>query len=129
MSTPEVNIFNERPILTNLDKEHTTAPDYATSIKSQLQHISKMTLDDWIGVDDTYGEPKTEFLNIEYIVDAEKAYKHVRLMMTSGGPSVYLHTDTKEVHLHWTGNHYSIVIDSDICEAIDKHFQEIYKCR
>lgn len=126
----EVTIWERRDIIVNLnnldpnDRHH----DWMRSAKAQLEHATRRTIDDWIGLDEESGEPNNEFYNIEYIIGSDGKYKHVILLDACGGPSCYLYTASCEYHLCWAGTRWYVMIDRDICEAINEHFEQYFEC-
>ena len=119
-------VWDNRPKLITLEGDNTPLTDWIQSAKAQLKGAQERTLEDWIGVDEETGEHNRDFLNIDFIIGSDGEYKSVILLDTFGGPNCYLRTDDKEYHLYWGGEHYSVPIDTNICDAIDEHFEEYY---
>ena len=122
----EVTIWDNRPRLANLTPKEEY--DYISNIINNLKSVKEMTIDDWIGFneEDPDEGPKTEFYDIRYIIGTNGEYQHVQLTIACGGPTIIMYTQTKDCHLYWGGDHYSITIDLEICEAIDDHFEQYY---
>lgn len=67
-----------------------------------------------------------DFLDIEYIVDYEKNYKACCIMVTCGGPNIYVNTWDKKVELYWWNESGSAWLDNETCAAIDDYASELY---
>ena len=65
-------------------------------------------------------------LDIEYRVGSDKQLRSVCIMVTCGGPNIYIDTATKQVELYWWGDRASYPIDHDVCDEIDNYFEEIF---
>lgn len=70
----------------------------------------------------------TDYLDVDYIIDSQKQFKAVRVMITCGGPNIYINTWSREVQLFWWTERATAVLPSDICDEIDGIFQEFYYC-
>ena len=122
----DIAIWDHRPHLANLEEDNTPGTDWIRSVKAQLLHAANATTEDWIGTNEE-GYPNRDFLDIKYIIDQDGNYENVELLCTFGGPNCYLHTKECEYHLYWGGDHYSVSLDADVCEAIDDHFRNYYE--
>ena len=69
-----------------------------------------------------------DFLDIDYIVDREKQFKGARIMVTCGGPNIFIDSYRGIVELFWWTEHASAEIPADICDEINEVFQEFYYC-
>ena len=69
-----------------------------------------------------------DFLGVDYVVDSEKHYKGARIMITCGGPNIYIDSYSGEVQLYWWSERATAVIPANICEEINNVFQEFYYC-
>ena len=67
-----------------------------------------------------------DFLDVDYIIDSQKQFKAVRVMITCGGPNIYIDTYSKEVQLFWWAERAAAEIPSDICDEIDEVFRDYY---
>ena len=70
----------------------------------------------------------TDYLDVDYIIDSQKQFKAVRVMVTCGGPNIYINTWSREVQLFWWTERATAVIPANICDKIDDIFQEFYYC-
>lgn len=66
--------------------------------------------------------------DIEYTINSEGEYKGVRVMITCGGPNIYVDTVRGSVNLYWWTDTASAPLWSDTIEAIDQDFEELYTC-
>ena len=69
-----------------------------------------------------------DYLDVDYIIDSHKEYKACRVMVTCGGPNIYINTWSREVQLFWWTERATAVIPANICDEIDSIFQEFYYC-
>lgn len=67
-------------------------------------------------------------LDIEYRIDGSRRYRSVRIMVTCGGPNIYIDTAEHAVRLYWYTERAEAWIDADTCDAIDELFEELYNC-
>ena len=66
-------------------------------------------------------------LDIEYRVGSNKDYRSVCIMVTCGGPNVYIDTEDAKVKLYWGGDYSEYYIKRSTCNEIDSIFEEMYK--
>lgn len=66
--------------------------------------------------------------DINYVIDANREYKAVRIMVACGGPNIYINTWDRCVELYWWGNDAKAWLPSEICDAIDEVFEEFFNC-
>ena len=76
----------------------------------------------------TIGDYFNDFYDVEYIVGSDKKYKSCRVLVTYGGPNIYIDTWNQEVQLEWWGEHAETYIPDDLCEQIDEFFKMLYEC-
>lgn len=69
-----------------------------------------------------------DVLDIEYRIGSDKQLRSVQIMVTCGGPNIYIDTASKQVELYWWGDRASYPIENDVCDEIDDFFEEIYQC-
>ena len=58
-------------------------------------------------------------LDIEYRCDGRREYRSVRVMVTCGGPNIYIDTATKQVELYWWTDRASYPLAYDAVDAVD----------
>jgi hypothetical protein len=100
---------------------------YLESIREELENIynGKETDDDGEQVS-FFDYVINEVLDISYIINADKSYKACELMITCGGPNVYINTRSHEIELFWGCDHETIWLPSEICEEIDAVCEDLY---
>lgn len=69
-----------------------------------------------------------DVFDIEYRLDSTKQLTSVRIMIACGGPNIYIDTASRAVELYWWGDRASYPIDRNVCEEIDRVFEEIFNC-
>ena len=73
----------------------------------------------WDYFDDCY--------DIEYRIGGNKDYRSVCVTVACGGPNVYVDTGSGDVELYWGGTTARRAMTRDVINAIDEHFEELYK--
>ena len=69
-----------------------------------------------------------DFLDIDYVVDREKQYKGARVMVTCGGPNIYIDSYKGIVELFWWTEHATAEIPANICDEINEIFRDYFYC-
>lgn len=69
-----------------------------------------------------------DVLDIEYRFGSDKQLRSVQLLVTYGGPNIYIDTASCAVELYWWGDRESYPIDRNVCGEIDSIFEEIFNC-
>ena len=69
-----------------------------------------------------------DMLDIDYVVDREKQFKGARIMVTCGGPNIFIDSYSGEVQLYWWTERATAVIPAEICEEINEVFRDFYYC-
>ena len=64
--------------------------------------------------------------NISYVVNCNKEFEAVRVMIACGGPNIYINTWDKQVELYWWSESGKAYLDNDLCNAINEIFEEQY---
>lgn len=67
-------------------------------------------------------------LDIKYLVNDDKTYNSVQLLVAYGGPNIYVSTITNQVELYWWGDVAKFPLSNDVVKAIDETFEELYNC-
>jgi len=70
----------------------------------------------------------SDCLDIEYRCDSKKEYRSVCVMVTCGGPNIYIDTASKAVELYWWGDRARYSLLSDTVNAIDDWAEEYWNC-
>lgn len=70
-----------------------------------------------------------DILDIEYRISSDReTVRSVQIMVTCGGPNIYIDTATRNVELYWWGDRASYPISYDTCDALDEWAQELWGC-
>ena len=69
-----------------------------------------------------------DMLDIDYVVDREKHFKGARIMVTCGGPNIFIDSYRGIVELFWWTEHASAEIPADLCDEINDIFRDYYYC-
>ena len=67
-------------------------------------------------------------LDVEYRCDGRREYRSVSVMVTCGGPNIYIDTDENAVLLYWWGDRARYDLDMDTAAAVDEWAQEHWAC-
>lgn len=67
-----------------------------------------------------------DVLDINYILDAQKELRGVRVAVTLGGPNIWIDTVQGIIEGFWGTEHAESWIASEVCEAINDIFDEIF---
>ena len=99
-------------------------------LRRQCKNIAN-DITDGLKIDDTSGhgtvsEWMEDVYNIRYIVDSEKKYLGVMLMVAGNGPTIWVNTWTKEVEGYWGGDKCTHYFQDNI--GLDDYNEEIYNC-
>lgn len=70
----------------------------------------------------------SDALDIEYLINSDRTFKAVRVLVAFGGPNIYVDTITGKVSLYWWNEEGEAWIPSELCEAINETFEELYNC-
>lgn len=70
----------------------------------------------------------SDCLDIEYRCNSSKEYKSVSIMVTCGGPNIYIDTEEKAVLLYWWSDRARYYLRSDVVEAVDEWAEEYWNC-
>lgn len=69
-----------------------------------------------------------DVLDVRYTVDREFDYRSCALLVTFGGPNVWVDTARKSVDLYWRGDEASYPLSTYACDALDDCMRERYEC-
>ena len=67
-------------------------------------------------------------LDINWLLNSDKTFKAVRLLVAFGGPNIWIDTETQMIEVYWWNDTFKLHIPSEIVEAIDEQFEEIFDC-
>lgn len=68
-------------------------------------------------------------LDIEYTINSDLEYVGARIMITFGGPNIYIDTNTNRVELYWGSSKACAYIGYRTRDAIDAYFEDEYNMR
>jgi hypothetical protein len=68
-----------------------------------------------------------DVLDIEYVVNSKKEYLGARVLVTFGGPNIWINTRTKQVEGYWWGDK-SIQSYGDDSLNLDDALETLYTC-
>lgn len=80
------------------------------------------------GEDMTFWAYFEDVLDIEYSVSGDLEYRGVRLMVTCGGPNIWVDTRRGEVVGAWWTDSATAWIPREVCDAIDEVWEEYFNC-
>lgn len=70
-----------------------------------------------------------DVLDIEYRVESDRVtIRSVSLMVSCGGPNIYIDTAEKAVILYWWTDRAEYPLSYDVCEEINEYAQELWNC-
>jgi hypothetical protein len=78
------------------------------------------------GWDEEEGEQYLEAYSHRYIIDSEKNYQAVQVMVAGGGPNIWIDTQDQEVQGFWGSDVYKKPIYN--FEHVDDYFEELWNC-
>lgn len=67
-------------------------------------------------------------LDIRYIVERDKSFRSVELLVTFGGPNIWISTESQSVELYWWGDRASYPLSREAVDAIDELAEELWNC-
>lgn len=105
-----------------LERRLEDADEYYDAIQEEIDELTeeKERLSFWDYFNDA--------LDIEYTVGSDMQYRGVCIMVTCGGPNIYVDTSRGEVWGAWWGDKASAWLPREICDEIDSVFEEYYQC-
>ncbi len=106
-------------------------------IKEQVQYIAKkISNPDWSELNKGRDiESEGEFsafdylqdaLEIEYIVSSKKEYLGARVLVTFGGPNIWINTRTKTVEGYWWSDSATASFQDNL--GLDAALEELFSC-
>jgi hypothetical protein len=106
-----------------MNEEGMDMTDFEKDCKEHIQGIA----DDLSKMDEeTFYDYVTDVLDIEYRSSNEKEYRSVRLMVTCGGPNIYIDTSIRSVELFWSSTTLQVDLNEEICDRIDSIYSELW---
>lgn len=69
-----------------------------------------------------------EIFDVKYIIDENFDFCGARVMITFGGPNIYIDTERKSIILRWWNESAEYSLTSSTAEAVEDYFREMYNC-
>ncbi len=106
-----------------------------SDIKQQVQNIAREISTGEYDFDpeaNDYEEPcasdyLADALDIEYIVGGDGEYRGARVLITFGGPNIWINTRTKTVEGYWWSDNAFASFDDTL--GLDDFLSEMWECR
>nr|DAV24635.1 MAG TPA: TFIIB zinc-binding [Caudoviricetes sp.] len=91
----------------------------------------KIDIDDLDDLDEVniYDYFEDHIYDIEYTIGGDFDYRGVCVMITCGGPNIYINTNNKRVELYWWGDTAYAALSDRAVDAIDAYFEDGYNIR
>lgn len=91
----------------------------------------KVDIDDLDDLDEVsmYDYFKDSALDIEYTIGSDLNYIGARIMITCGGPNIYINTNNRHVELYWWNESAEAMLSGRAVDAIDEYFADEYNIR
>lgn len=68
----------------------------------------------------------SDVLNIHYMVNSDRTYRSARILISFGGPNVWIDTRTRELEVHWAGSEYRHLPGAFI-DGLDDALSELWE--
>lgn len=68
----------------------------------------------------------SDVLDINYILDAQRKLRGVRVAVTLGGPNIWIDTVRGIIEGFWGKDHAESWIPSEVCESINDIFSDLF---
>lgn len=72
------------------------------------------------------GDYMSDILDIEYRCGSDREYRSCKIMVTCGGPNIYIDTASTSVKLYWWTDYAEYPISYDARDAIDEWVEEYW---
>lgn len=103
--------------MTNTTKENLI--NMSEFIENELiENIDNGTLYDYIG----------ECLDIEFISDAHREYIGGRILVTLGGPNIWINTRTRQIEAYWWADSFYLPLENELVNELNNILEELYYC-
>lgn len=104
--------------------------------KQYLERVKEEILEYYNGKTDDDGNElglydyiSTQVLDNRYIIEGNLEYRSCELFITLGGPTVWIETESKTLQIRWGGEKDELYLGSDVCDELDRIYEEFYICR
>lgn len=82
--------------------------------------------------DDAEGIPAAwdfvnDALDWRYVIDRDGSYRSAEIAITLGGPNVWIHTGSRELHVHWAFDHEVRNLPTEFCDGLDEALEDYYE--
>lgn len=67
-------------------------------------------------------------LDINYILNSDRTYKGVRILVAFGGPNAWINTLTGQLEVAWWSEPIYRDLPGAFCEAIDESLEDMFNC-
>lgn len=102
--------------------------NYLLSVREEIEeHYNGFENED--GEEVSLYDYLSDVLDFEITINSRMNYSSCKVWIALGGPNIWIDTAEREIKLAWGGERDSVYLDSDICDEIDAHFEELYNCR
>lgn len=64
-------------------------------------------------------------LDIQYLVNSDRTYRSARVLISFGGPNVWIDTRTHQLEVHWCGSEYRD-LPREFVTQLDDALEELY---
>lgn len=103
--------------MTNTTKENLI--NMSEFIENELiENIDNGTLYDYI----------CECLDIEFISDARREFLGARILVTFGGPNIWINTRKGHIEAYWGNENFYFHLDSYVVNELNNVLEELYFC-
>lgn len=117
-------------MLANMTQEQTDRANFETCkrIANELEAITKGDATGEDGETVSLWDYFEDALDIEYTIGSDMKYRGVCVMVTCGGPNIYINTNSGAVELYWGGDSARCYLMPDLVDAINDVFEDQYNC-
>ena len=70
----------------------------------------------------------SDALDFQFLVNSRKEVIAVKILVTFGGPNIWIDTESQNVELYWWTDRASYPLSSDVVEALDEWAEEYFQC-
>ncbi len=111
------------------DQDHDLLKHHVESIANSLTYPDEDELNTENDDDEPYTAMDYVFdaLDIEYYIGSDGKYRGARLLVTCGGPNIWVDVKTNRVEGYWWGDSYSCTFGDNM--DLDNACRELWECR
>lgn len=106
------NTYNEDDLADNWNGDAYTCPD------CENVELEQASMYDWL----------EDALDWDIVINRNGEYKACRVLVTFGGPNIYVDTLHERVELFWWADRASYDISKDAVAELDECLEELYQC-